>query len=198
MFRDRRIRFLLIVGAVGFASSALVIFFNIHYVAALVPVMLAVIVEGLRYLRNWRFDEKPTGQFLVRAIVVMCVVMVPVEIHTLAAAPAAGSWAAIGTEREAMEKQLESIPGAHLILVRYGANHDPLLDWVYNGADIDGQQVIWARDMGAEKNDELLRYYGERKVWMLDADDAPPQLKPHNKREIAPVDSQSAMGIGEL
>ena len=186
MFRDQRIRFLLIAGAVGIASSALVIFFNIHYVAALVPVMLTVIVEGLRYLRMWRFDEKPTGQFLVRAIVVMCIVMVPVEVHILAATPAAGSWAAIGSERVAIEKQLESIPGTHLILVRYGANHDPLLDWVYNGADIDGQRVIWARDMGAEKNEELLRYYGERRVWLLDADSSLPRLaayrdEPHSK-----------------
>ena len=180
MLRDRRLRFLLIAGAVGFASSTLVIFFNIHYVAALVPIMLVVILEGLRHLREWRFDEKPTGQFLVRAIVVMCLVMVLVEVHIMAAAPAAGSWAAIGTERVAFEKQLESIPGDHVILVRYGANHDPLLDWVYNGADVDRQRVIWARDMGAEKNQELLRYYSERKVWLLEGDAVPPKLKPYS------------------
>ena len=49
VLRDRRIRFLLIAGAVGLASSALVIFFNVHYVAAIAPVILAVILQGTRH-----------------------------------------------------------------------------------------------------------------------------------------------------
>ena len=177
--RDRRIRFLLIAGAVGFASSALVLFFNIHYVAAMVPILLAIIVQGMRHLRAWSWDGRPTGQFLVRAIVIACMVMIPVQVHILAATPAPGSWAAIGPERVALETQLQSLPGPQLILVRYGPHHDPLLDWVYNGADIDHQKVVWARDMGAEKNEELLRYYRDRRVWLLDADDVPQKFVPY-------------------
>jgi hypothetical protein len=176
IIRDRRIRFLLIAGAAGLASSALVIFFNINYLAPIVPVMLAVIPQGMRHLRRWRPEGRPTGQFLVRAIVVMCILMVPVQVHILAAAPEPGSWAAIGPERVALEAQLQSLPGPQLVLARYGPNHDPLLDWVYNGADIDRQKVIWARDMGADQNQELLRYYRDRHVWLLDADEIPPKL----------------------
>ena len=179
MLRDRRIRFLLIALTAGLASSALVIFFNIHYVAAIVPVMLAVILQGMRHLRVWHWENKPTGQFLVRAIVVMCIVMIPVQIHILAATPVPGSWAAIGPERVALEAQLQSVPGPHLVLVRYRPDHDPLLDWVYNGADIDRQNVVWARDMGAEKNEELLRYYSNRRVWLLEGDEVPVTLVPY-------------------
>ena len=179
IFRDRRIRFLLIAGAVGLASSALVIFFNIHYVAAIVPVMLAVIVQGLRHLKATHWVGKPTGPFLVRAIVVMCILMVPMQVHILAAAPDPGSCAAIGPQRVALEKQLESLPGTQLVIVRYGPNHDPLNDWVYNGADIDGQKVVWARDMGADNNEELLRYYKDRQVWLLEADATTPKLAPY-------------------
>jgi len=176
VMRDRRIRFLLIAGALGLASSALVIFFNIHYVAALVPVFLAVIVQGMRHLRTCRWEGRTSGQFLVRAIVVMCVLMIPVQVHILAAEPAPGSWAAIGLERSAFEAQLQSLSGPHLILVSYGAKHDPLLDWVYNGADIDRQKVVWARDMGAAKNKELMRYFSDRQVWLLEADEVPVKL----------------------
>ncbi len=179
VMRDRRIRFLLIAGAVGMAGSALVIFFNIHYVAAMVPVFLAVIVQGMRHLRTWRWENRPSGQFLVRAIVVMCILMIPVQVHILAATPAPGSWPAIGPERVALEAQLKSAPGPQLILVRYRPNHDSLLDWVYNGADIDRQKVVWARDMGAEKNEELLCYYSDRRVWLLDADVTPARLVPY-------------------
>src|SRR5438552_2867221 len=106
ILRDRRIRFLVIVGAVGLATSALVVFFNIHYVAPMASVLLVVLVQGMRHLRIWRFEEKPSGQFLVRAMVVICILMIPVQVHILAAVPKSGSWPAIGKERVAFEKQL--------------------------------------------------------------------------------------------
>ncbi len=182
MMRDRRIRFLLIAGGAGLAASALVIFFNINYVAPIVPVLLAVILQGMRHMRTWRFEGKSTGQFLVRAIIVMCILMIPVQVHILAATPPPGSWGAIGPGRVAVERRLQSAPGPQLVLVHYSPNHDPLLEWVYNGADIDGQKVVWARDMGADQNEELLRYYSNRRAWLLEADDVPPNLLPYGAK----------------
>jgi hypothetical protein len=184
VLHDRRVRFLVIAGAVGLASSAVVLFFNIHYVAAVASILLALIVQGMRHLRTWRWDNKPIGQFLVRSTVVMCVVMIPVQVHILSASPAPGSWAAIGPERVALEQQLRSVPGPHLVLVRYRPDHDPLLDWVYNGADIDRQNVVWARDMGPEANEELLRYYSKRRVWLLQPDDVPANLMPYTNHAV--------------
>jgi len=71
---------------------------------------------------------------------------------------------------------LGSLPGAQLVLVRYQRNHDPQLDWVYNGADIDHAKIVWARDMGADQNEELLRYYKDRRIWLLEADVRRPQI----------------------
>ena len=34
--------------------------------------------------------------------------------------------------------------------------------------------------MGADKNAELLRYYKDRRVWLLEADDVPPKLQPYS------------------
>jgi hypothetical protein len=174
--RDRRIRFLLIAGLVGLLSSALVIFFNINYVAPIASIIVALIVQGMRHLRVWKFEGRRSGLFLVRAIVVMCVVMVPVQVHLLAAAPAAGTWSAIGPERAAVIAQLSALPGPQLVLVRYEAKHNPMLEWVYNGADIDKQKIVWARDMGAFRNEELLHYYPMRRTWLLEADALPPRL----------------------
>lgn len=175
----RRIRFLIMAGAVGLLGSSLVIFFNIHYVAPVVPIIVAVIVQGLRQLRAWKWESRPTGLFLQRAVVGLCIVMMPIEVHILGTRPKPGSWAAIGPGRAAIEAQLRSLPGSQLVLVRYGPNHDPLLDWVYNGADVDGQKVIWARDMGVRENRELLWYYPDRRVWLLDVDDMLPTLLPY-------------------
>lgn len=174
--RDRRIRFLLIAGLVGLFSSALVVFFNINYVAPIAPIIVAIIVQGMRHLSVWKFEAKNSGLFLVRAIVVMCVVMVPIQVHLLAAAPGAGTWPAIGPERAAVTAQLSALAGPQLVLVRYEVKHNPMLEWVYNGADIDKQKVIWARDMGVGRNEELLHYYPMRRVWLLEADAVPPRL----------------------
>jgi hypothetical protein len=180
--RDRRVRLLLIVGAAGLLGSAVVIFFNIHYIAPIVPVILAVVVQGMRHLRTWRWEGRPVGLFLARATIVLCLIMIPVQVHILAAPPKPGTWTAVGMERAAIEAQLESFPGGHLVLVRYGPQHPPLWDWVYNGADIDHAKIVWARDMGADQNEELLRYYNNRRVWLLDADANPPQVSPYLQR----------------
>jgi hypothetical protein len=60
--------------------------------------------------------------------------------------------------------------------VRYASNHSSLEEWVYNRADIDGSKVVWARDMGEAKNLELIRYFKDRKVWLLEPDLIAPKL----------------------
>ncbi len=56
------------------------------------------------------------------------------------------------------------------MIVQYGPNHNPGEEWVYNGADIDRQRVIWARDKGPESNQALAIYYPGRKVWFIQPD----------------------------
>jgi len=179
LLRDRRIRPLIIIGAVSFLGTALVIFFLAHYFAVASAVLVVIIVQGMRHLRHWRIDDKPTGIFLVRAIVGICVLMIPFEARVMAAKPKPGTWPAMGPERAAIVAQLNSLPGPQLVLVRYKPGHDTLIEWVYNDADIDSSKVIWARDMGEPQNDELLRYYPDRRLWLLEADDVPPKLSPY-------------------
>jgi hypothetical protein len=59
-------------------------------------------------------------------------------------------------------------------------------EWVYNRADIDNQQVVWAREMDPAENRRLLNYYGDRQAWLLPVTtveesvaDVPPKLLPY-------------------
>ena len=178
ILHDRRIRFLLIAGAVGFAGTAMVVFFNIHYVAPIVSALIATVVQGLRHLWSWRWEGRRVGQFLVRATIAMSVLMIPVQVKLLGAAPHPGTTSSIGPQRAAIEARLGSLGVPELVLVRYRAHHDPQMDWVYNGADVDHQNVVWARYMGPDENAELLRYFNHRCAWLLDADDVSPKLSP--------------------
>jgi hypothetical protein len=188
VLRDRRIRFLVITGAVSFAGSALVIFFTAHYAAPATAVMLAVILQGMRHLRAWRWYGKPAGLFMARSIVVICVLTMPLAVRLLSAPAKPGTWPAMGPERARLLAQLSSLPERQLVLVRYKPDHDTLVEWVYNEANIDSSKVVWARDMGAGLNEELIRYYENRRVWLLEPDETPPKLFPYpSTRPLAKV-----------
>ena len=67
----------------------------------------------------------------------------------------------------------------HLVIVHYAPDHNIHTEWVYNRANIDESEIVWAHDMGEVRNRELLNYYRDRKVWLLDPDKKPIALKPY-------------------
>jgi hypothetical protein len=73
----------------------------------------------------------------------------------------------IEAQHRAIESRLEATPGNHLILVPSQFGH-----CVYNGADIDAQRVVWARQLGGASDEALLRYYRSRHVWIMAGDDS--------------------------
>jgi hypothetical protein len=81
-----------------------------------------------------------------------------------------------GFERARVVERLEALPGRHLVLVRYGPHHDPLAEWVYNGADLAGSKLLFAREMGPAQDAPLLDRFADRRVWLLLADERPPRL----------------------
>lgn len=180
VLRDRRIRWLSIAAATGAAGMELVCFFGPHYAAPVTGVFLAVVVQGLRHLRHWQFEGKSSGLFLARAVVLICIVMVPVQVFMLWAHPKTLDDPEDGSERARISAEATSLPGRELILVHYKPDHDVLApEWVYNEADIDKSKIVWARDLDPAENEELLRYYKDRHVWLVDADEHPPHLIPY-------------------
>ncbi len=90
-----------------------------------------------------------------------------------------------GTERAEIEARLKQLPGDQLVIVRYWGNHHIYDEWVYNRPDIDGSKVVWARDMGYRDNLELIHYYRDRTVWLVEPDAVPARITPYPKPEAA-------------
>ena len=172
VLRDRRNTFLVVVGSLCFFASLAVVFFNIHYVAPIAAIFLAITLQAMRHMVTLTCGGNPSGRFLVRAIVLSCILIVPLKVNMLRN----NAYPSIATERERLLRQLDALPGRQLILVRYHPDHDARWEWVYNDADIDKSKVIWARDMGPAENEELLRYYYDRRVWLLEPDGNPIKL----------------------
>ena len=79
--------------------------------------------------------------------------------------PLQASWS---ERRFALIERLSSLDRPQLVIVRYPSPDWHLGDeWVYNGADIDGQRVIFAHDLGADQDRALLDYYWDRAALLL-------------------------------
>jgi hypothetical protein len=90
-------------------------------------------------------------------------------------------WTCAGDpSRVTVMKQIEKLPGKHLILVRYAEDHNIHDEWVYNGADIDGSKVIWARELDKQQNDKLFAYFKDRRVWLVEPDLDNTKIKPYS------------------
>ncbi len=179
-----RTRFLLAAGAVFLVALALETFCEPHYASPITGLILALVLLAMRRLQTWRWGRRRVGLFLVRAIPVICVLSF---VLRLAAQPLriplstsyVAAWdqrARGGFGRADVLARLERLPGRELVIVRYSPNHDIFCEWVYNDADINAAKVIWARDMGPAANQELLDYFKDRQVFLLEADEHPAEL----------------------
>ena len=175
VLRDRRMRFLLITGAIVTLGLGVQAWTSPHYAAPATALLYALLLQAMRHLRVWRC-RRHAGLFLARAIPLICVAMIAVRIIVASFVPLAPHWPPSwcrtpgGNEpRAKLLERLHSYPGQHLVLVRYKPGHSVHNEWVYNEADIDRAKIIWAREMDPASNAALLRYFKDRKPWLLEA-----------------------------
>ena len=181
------LRFLfLMCGAVWFGCALTIYTGQPHYVAPLSAVFYAITLIMMRGLYNTGTGPSAV-RFLARSVPLVCLILFACRVAApLAHKDPPPSWVRTwcsqdeqNLRRAKILTQLEQTPGEHLVIVRYQANHDFILDeWVYNHADVDGSKVVWARDMGPQ-NAELLRYFSRRRVWLAEPDYTPPKLTPY-------------------
>jgi hypothetical protein len=155
--------------------------FQFHYLAAVVCLFLLMSVKGLE-----RLSRLPHGKEAVRLIVFLCIAhftfwygahLTDLDVMRF------DVWDSINHQnperRIAVAKEIAQMPGKLLVFVRYWPQHIFQDEWVYNGADIDGQRVVWARDLGDSENRQLEHYYEDRKYLLLEPDSRPPRLGPY-------------------
>jgi hypothetical protein len=130
------------------------------------------VAQGMRHLYHWQLFGKPILRPLVWAIPIAYVAWLGV---LLAGQEPKG----FNQERARLLEMLEQDGDRHLVIVRYRPDHLVRCEWVYNRADIDGAKVVWAREMDPEHNRELLDYFQDRRIWLLEPDAERPTLSPY-------------------
>ena len=178
--RDRRMQFSLIAGFIFCLGWVIETWTFPHYVAPATGLVYLGVVQCARHLNLWRWHGAPAGRSLARSLPVICVAMVLLRVAAVAVhAPLESPWPRGNLDRPRLAARLRQIPGQHLVIVRYGPHHNVDRDWVYNEPDIGSAAIIWARDMGDQQNQELLRYFNGRHAWLMQVDDGPPKLEPY-------------------
>jgi hypothetical protein len=142
-----------------------------HYAAPIYVVMFALLFRTL-----WRFRQggRPllakATPWLVAFMFAFALVFSAGRAYRDVRAPRDG----YQYQRARLVKELQTLGGKHLVFAHYSASHSVHDEWVYNSADIDGQSVVWAQDLSEDLNGALIRYYPDRSVWRVDADDPHP------------------------
>lgn len=143
-----------------------------HYVAGAAGLVLVAAAGGLHLIRR-RF-----GRF-GPAVALLCVALAWGQAADEALDGAAAAASNSKSPRTFVAGLVKPYGGRHLILVKYARTHYAGDEYVFNAADIDRSPIVWARDMGLEKNRELLAYYHDRRVWLWQPDVSVSALTPY-------------------
>jgi hypothetical protein len=179
--RNHRSRWILFSVLLFVAGTNFYPYFYPHYIAALTCLLiLAALIGGIR-----------SGPVFSRVILyVACFHFVFwYGVHLIDWQPLEAFEAGVNIDRPnpdgrtEINQRLDQEPGKQLVFVRYSPRHE-FEEWVHNSADIDGQKIVWARDLGSLEDEKLRLYYAGRIAWILEPDTSPPTLSTYQADSI--------------
>jgi len=184
IWRSRNMKVLLGAGLFVSLGTALYPFYFPQYSAPVAGILLILIVQGLRFLAAWTRRTRGGGLLIPGAVLAVAAIGTFLLVLAVALHGSARGRRALVIPPEALmhqqiDKRLAASGGKHLVVVRYGPHHILHEVVVYNRARIDDAPVVWARELGPASDDELLRYYSGRTVWLFEPDNKPPALAPY-------------------
>ncbi|MGH9502114.1 MAG: hypothetical protein ACRD20_04615 [Terriglobales bacterium] len=183
-----RIRMLLLIVLCTITGLLLPVYIGVHYAAPMTGAIYLLVLLAMQRVRRWKWHGQRTGLAIARSTVAVCVLLLVLRagalaVHIPLSSAMLKTWCAREIEltgRTGVRAALALQPGNILVIVHYRQSHDPGREWVFNEADIDRSKIVWARDMGVEKNQELLQYFKDRKVWLVEPDEHPPRLSEYS------------------
>ncbi len=170
--RNRRLRVLKWIFGGALVTLCIEAVYLEHYAAPFLTAFLIFVVQAFRHLRLWEYASMPSGRWLCRGALLAMLGIYCGQESVRIALHRPLNQNADNMRHRALEEWLEERGGLHLVIVRYTKFLDQLQgDWIYNRADIDNSSVIWAQDLGLEKNQRLLDYFKDRYVWLFEPDE---------------------------
>jgi hypothetical protein len=192
--RDKRLRWVVATLGIFALGTNVFPYLLLHYLAAVTCLFVLVSVVGLRQLSGVRIRETLVGGEIAMVLLVLCLgeFIGWYGMHLFESRRVYGvlqyeTWDSINHEnpqrRIEVRRQLAGLKGRLLVFVRYSPHHIYQNEWVWNEAEIDEARVVYARDLGVEEDERLIRYYPGRKVYLLEPDGLVPEVTEYGRRE---------------
>ena len=172
-------------------------YFYPHYIAAISCLFLLASVLGLERLNRLQLFGRSTTLAVGNLLGLLCAAhfVVWYGVHAIGSELVLSeigqyeSWDYVNRGDQLgqirINNQLAAFPGKQLVFVHYAPGH-MFQEWIHNAANIDSSHVVFANDLGLAENTQLLRYYPDRRPWLLEPDAAPPRLVPYASEPIQP------------
>jgi len=157
-----------------------------HYMAPAAGLVVLLVAEGLHAVRGLRL-----GRLVLTVLLVAHFGLAGARHVELVLRGPPRDWAHDRRDIDALTYRVPD-PGApersvslgelgerHLVFVGYGPRRDIHIGWIWNRADVDAAAVVWARDLGPERNARLRRAMPGRLCWRL--------RNPSGERELVPL-----------
>ena len=165
------VKFVLIVLILAGTCAVMTYQAHAHYFSPLTSLAVLLVVMGLRTLAG--FFKRSAMSLIFVVIIIQLLINILVDVRPVMLVSYGHLEQGQGVDnfrfytRDQLIKELTQKGGKHLVLVDNPPHRFYHNDWVYNGADIDKEPIVWARSMDDKKNAELLAYYKDRQVWRI-------------------------------
>ncbi len=189
----RRRRELIFGVSGGIAAILLVGGGTPHYLAPATVMIIAIVVECCRYLSAARLRIPP---LLLAAMALVLALRIGAQESGLPYTQKLNyqSWCCRvqgDLNKARITAELEKLPGQHLVFVSTKSDPNNLFQWIYNDAEIDRSRIVWARDLGPERNAQLIAYFAGRHVWQVN-----PNVQPAERVAYEQTDRVTAGNAG--
>jgi hypothetical protein len=129
-----------------------------HYAAPATATLLLLIIVGLQKLWDWKAAGKIISSLAICGFLITAII-----------------WAAAPLPPDALRYSRANLiadypqlqTGRHLIFVQYDSGHLLHDEWVYNDADPQHSNIIWARALGTAADAPVIQYFHDRQTWLL-------------------------------
>jgi hypothetical protein len=201
-WRDPLYRKLAIVSGVFLLALSVETWHQEHYTAPVWAALALMIAVWAERAWNLRIRKQRVGAALVLLALTSpaaAFIYYAVRLQQKTSVQLSGGSSAMNVanwpkRRTALIEKLSKLDRRQLVIVRYPTPdwHVNDEEWVYNGADIDHQRVVFAHDLGTEQDGALLAYYPDRTALLLTFDSVSGQelIEPY-----PPAPSQQRIGV---
>ena len=146
-----------------------------HYASPAFVIVVAAIVLGLGRLAGGPTSGR-RGAFLAKALPLAALLPLVFPTAAVLTGGASFGWVELdrpccsygggpGMARDVLEEVLNRTPGRDLVLIDTETGDNLHFTWIANRADIDAADIVWARDLGPERNPALVAHMADRRVW---------------------------------